>query len=221
MRDRMPAAYIRVLKLPFRTTTKGDELHRSVMDLVLSYDFNYGLIFPEINHIPELVQFAKELALPSKQHHLSKLQEVLSSNNRTVDSVIVTRKLASILGYQFHFPTGKSSNPRLDYPEIRLMALLIVATKLYFPLPSDSSASYLQIAGSLEIPTLDWATWRQGKSNLPTQHEKETTKFDFDKVTPSQVVSMADDELDAYFAHVSSLIDSNSELQCKIGRAHV
>ena len=59
--------------MPFRTMTKGDELHRSVMDLVLSYDFNYGLVFPEINHIPELVQFAKELALPSEHCHLSKL----------------------------------------------------------------------------------------------------------------------------------------------------
>ncbi|KAL7810364.1 hypothetical protein V8C26DRAFT_410170 [Trichoderma gracile] len=191
MRDRMPAAYIRVLKLPFRTTMKGDELHRSVMDLVLSYDFNYGLVFPEINHIPELVQFAKELALP-------------------IDSVIVTRKLAFILGYHFHFPTERSSNTRLDYPEIRLMALLIVATKLYFPLPGNSSSSHIRNASSFEMPTLDWERWRQGKSNLPTQHEKKTTKFDFDKVTPSQVVSMADDELDAYFAHVSSLIDSTN-----------
>lgn len=68
MRDRMPAAYIIVLKLPFRSSTEGDELHRAVMDLVLSYDFNYSLVFPEINHVPELVQFAKELALPSKSH---------------------------------------------------------------------------------------------------------------------------------------------------------
>lgn len=212
----MPAAYIRVLKLPFRTATKGDELHRSVMDLVLSYDFNYGLVFPEINHIPELVQFAKELALPSEQCHLTKLQEISSSNGRTVDSIIVARRLASILGYQFHFPTERSSNPRLDYPEIRLMALLIVATKLYFPLPGTNSVPRLQNASSFEMPTLDWERWRQGKSNLPTQREKKTNKFDFDKVTPSQVVSMADDELDAYFAHVSSLIDSTSELQCNM-----
>ncbi|KAL6858485.1 hypothetical protein J3F83DRAFT_750966 [Trichoderma novae-zelandiae] len=192
MRDRMPAAYIRVLKLPFRTTAKGDELHASVMDLVLSYDFNYGLVFPEINHIPELVQFAKELALP-------------------IDSIIVARKLAFILGCQFHFPTERSSNPRLDYPEIRLMALLIVATKLYFPFPENASVSQLHNANSLEMPILDWERWRQGKSILPTQHERKTTKFDFDKVTPSQVVSMADDELDAYFAHVSSLIDSTND----------
>lgn len=68
MRDRMPASYIRVLKLPFRSSIEGDEIHRVVMDLVLSYDFNYGLVFPEINHVPQLIQFAKELALPSKNY---------------------------------------------------------------------------------------------------------------------------------------------------------
>ncbi|KAL7949836.1 hypothetical protein V8C42DRAFT_308722 [Trichoderma barbatum] len=192
MRDRMPAAYIRVLKLPFRSSTEGDDLHRVAMDLVLSYDFNYGLVFPEINHVPELVQFAKELALP-------------------MDSIIAARKLASILGCQFHFPTEKVSNPRLDFPELRLMALLIVATKLYFPLSEHASISRLQNANFIQMPTFDWEGWRQRKSSLPTQRDTKTTKFDFDKVTPSQVVSMAEDELDAYFAHVSSLIDTTSD----------
>ncbi|KAL7915617.1 hypothetical protein GGI35DRAFT_430280 [Trichoderma velutinum] len=192
MRDRMPAAYIRVLKLPFRSSIEGDEIHRVVMDLILSYDFNYSLVFPEISHVPQLIQFAKELALP-------------------IDAVIATRRLASILGYQFRFPTEKFSNPRLDYPEIRLMALLIVATKLYFPLSDTTSLSRLQNADFLQIPTLDWERWRQGRSNLPTQRDTKTTKFNFDKVTPSQVVSMEEDELDAYFAHVSSLIDTTSD----------
>lgn len=67
----MPAAYIKLLKLPFRSSSvEGDELHRVVMDLVLSYHFNYNLAFPEINHVPELIQFARDLALPSKSNHL-------------------------------------------------------------------------------------------------------------------------------------------------------
>ncbi|KAH6607866.1 eukaryotic translation initiation factor 5a [Trichoderma cornu-damae] len=188
MRDRLAPAYIKVLKLPFRSPVEGDELHRAVMDLVLSYDFNYHLVFPEVNHVPELIQFARELALP-------------------IDSIIVARKLASVLGYQFHFPTEKSSNPRLDYPEIRLMALLVVATKLCFPFPDDNLGAQIQNASCLRAPTFDWERWRQGKGDLPTQRDARASNFNFDKVTPSQVVSMADDELDAYFAHVSSLID--------------
>ncbi|KAL7926324.1 hypothetical protein ACQKWADRAFT_282450 [Trichoderma austrokoningii] len=192
MRDRLPAAYIKLLKLPFRSPVGGDELHKVVMDLVLSYHFNYNLIFPEINHVPELIQFAKELALP-------------------IDSIIVARKLASILGYQFQFPIERLSNTRLDYPEIRLMALLIVATKLSFPLSEETSISQSPNFNSFEMPRFDWERWRRGKQSLPTQHDKKTGRYDFNKVTPSQIVSMDDEELDAYFAHVSSLIDVTSD----------
>ncbi|PTB42778.1 hypothetical protein M441DRAFT_162493 [Trichoderma asperellum CBS 433.97] len=192
MRDRLPAAYIKLLKLPFRSPVEGDELHRVVMDLVLSYHFNYNLVFPEINHIPELMQFAKELALP-------------------IESITVARKLASILGYQFQFPIERLSNTRLDYPEIRLVALLIVATKLSFPFSENTSISHTPNFGSIEMPRLDWARWRRGKEGLPTQHDTKTGKYDFNKVTPSQIVSMDDEELDAYFAHVSSLIDVTSD----------
>jgi RNA polymerase I-specific transcription initiation factor RRN7 len=115
------------------------------------------------------------------------------------------------LGYQFQFPIEKLSNPRLDYPEIRLMALLIVAAKLSFPFSGNASISQSQNSGSLQMPTLDWERWRRGREGLPTQHDTKTSKFDFDKVTPSQVVSMEDEELDAYFAHVSSLIDVTSK----------
>lgn len=192
MRDRLPAAYIKLLKLPFRSPVEGDELHKVVMDLVLSYHFNYNLIFPEINHVPELIQFAKELALP-------------------IDSIIMARKLASIMGYQFQFPIERLSNTRLDYPEIRLIALLVVATKLSFPFSEDTSISQPATFDSLEMPKLDWERWRRGKQSLPTQQETKTGKYDFKKVTPSQIVSMDDGELDAYFAHVSSLIDVTSD----------
>jgi RNA polymerase I-specific transcription initiation factor RRN7 len=210
MRDRLPAAYIKLLKLPFRSPVEGDELHRVVMDLVLSYHFNYNLVFPEINHVPELIQFAKELALPSKSWTKNLSSDSLP-NRKIVDSIIVTRKLASILGYQFQFPIEKLSNTRLDYPEIRLIALLIVATKLTFPFSEDTSISQPADLGSLEIPKFDWQRWRQGKQKLHTQQETKTGKYDFNKVTPSQVVSMDDEELDAYFAHVSSLIDITSK----------
>lgn len=123
----------------------------------------------------------------------------------------MARKLASILGYQFQFPIERLSNTRLDYPEIRLMALLVVATKLSFPFSEDTSISQPTSFDVLEMPKLDWERWRRGKHSLPTQQETKTGKYDFNKVTPSQIVSMDDEELDAYFAHVSSLIDVTSK----------
>lgn len=123
----------------------------------------------------------------------------------------MARKLASILGYQFQFPIDRLSNTRLDYPEIRLIALLIVATKLSFPFSENTSISQPPNFDSLEMPRLDWEKWRRGIEGLPTQHDTKTGNYDFNKVTPSQVVSMDDEQLDAYFAHVSSLIDVTSK----------
>lgn len=123
----------------------------------------------------------------------------------------MARKLASTLGCQFQFPIERLSNTRLDYPEIRLIALLIVATKLSFPFSEDTSISQPSNFDSFEMPRLDWESWRRGKQGLPTQHDKKIGKYDFNKVTPSQIVSMDDEELDVYFAHVSSFIDVTSK----------
>ena len=65
MQDRLPSAYAKALKLPLRSSLLGGTLYRAVMDLVLSYHLNYGMIFPEISSVSLLVQYAKILALPS------------------------------------------------------------------------------------------------------------------------------------------------------------
>lgn len=67
MQDRMPSPYVRALKLPLRSPLDGEQLHDSVLDAALSYYLNYELIFPEMNHVPMLIQLAKQLALPGKQ----------------------------------------------------------------------------------------------------------------------------------------------------------
>lgn len=65
MQDRLPSVYVKVLKLPLRSSLQGGVLYRTVMDLVLSYHLNYGMVFPEISSVSLLVQYAKMLALPS------------------------------------------------------------------------------------------------------------------------------------------------------------
>lgn len=65
MQDRMPSAYTRVLKLPLRSSLKGDEMYDIVLDMTLSYNLNYTLVFPPMNEVSVLVQYARVLALPS------------------------------------------------------------------------------------------------------------------------------------------------------------
>ncbi|KAK5998204.1 Ubiquitin [Cladobotryum mycophilum] len=190
MRDRMPAPYVRTLKLPFRSPLQGDDLYRAATDMILSYHLNYGMIFPELNHVSMLVQTARVLALPA-------------------EPIFLAHKLSALLGYRFSFPVEKQANQRLDHPEIRLVALLVVATKLCFPF--DSIRSPIQYSNSIYLPLFNWDEWGADKIEMLGQRDASSDKTMFDNITPGQVAVMNSEELDAYFAHISSLIDKRNE----------
>lgn len=60
----MPSPYVKVLKSPLRSGLGGQDLYRTAMDLVVSYRLNYDMVFPEVNFVSLLVQYAQALALP-------------------------------------------------------------------------------------------------------------------------------------------------------------
>lgn len=64
MRDRLPSAYTKALKVPLQTPLRGSELHSAVIDMATSFYRNYDLRFPALNETPMMVQYAKHLALP-------------------------------------------------------------------------------------------------------------------------------------------------------------
>lgn len=64
IRDRMPSAYTRALKLPLGNVAVGEEMYSTVLDLAVSFHLNYSMEFPAINQIAHLIQYCKHLALP-------------------------------------------------------------------------------------------------------------------------------------------------------------
>lgn len=64
MQDRMPLAYVKLLKMPLRSSLRGEELYETIVDLAMSYKLNYDMRLPELNYLPVLVECAKELVLP-------------------------------------------------------------------------------------------------------------------------------------------------------------
>ncbi|KOS21447.1 RNA polymerase I-specific transcription initiation factor rrn7 [Escovopsis weberi] len=198
MQTRLPVPYIRALKLPARSFLHGNALYSVTADLILSYQFNYGLSFPELNHIPMLVQAAKTLGLP-------------------IEPVFIARKLSDLLGFQYSFPVERRANQRLDHPETRLMALLVVATKLCFPF--NSSDSPLRLDDAVCLPLFDWKKWGLNKAAMlhQTQLDRFNEEARFDKLTAGQVAAMNNEELDAYFARVSGLIDRETLPEAKHG----
>ena len=59
----MPSEYTRVLKLPLRVPLGGN-MYDSVMDLALSYHLNYQMVFPSVNDLAFLIEYARWMSLP-------------------------------------------------------------------------------------------------------------------------------------------------------------
>ncbi|KAI9167239.1 eukaryotic translation initiation factor 5A [Paramyrothecium foliicola] len=185
MQDRMPSAYTRALKLPLRTDV-GNDLYDATIDLALSYRMNYELIFPPAEGVVMLIYIAKRLVVP-------------------VDSIIIARQLADLLQCPFGLPVHKSKIYPLDHPEVLLVALLVVATKLAFPFESRYN-SLLQFKFT---PTFNWTVWAESEVTSPEKSARD--KPDYDQISAEDVASMSDEALSAYFSHVSSFIDRNNE----------
>lgn len=101
----------------------------------------------------------------------------------------------------------------LHNPEIRLIALLIVATKLCFPFNGGSPLTVSE--DGLTLPSFDWSSWQSAKGQ-PVEEKGRT----FEGVTPNDVANMTDDDLDAYFRHIASFLEKKSEcavlVRCKL-----
>ncbi|KAI5466577.1 ubiquitin family-domain-containing protein [Mariannaea sp. PMI_226] len=189
MQDRLPSAYTRALKLPLRAALHGADLHEAVMDLALSYHRNYDMLFPPVNDTLAMVHYARHLALP-------------------VDVLITTRVIISVLGVTFQLPIDKSRTFILDYPEVLIVAVMIVSAKLCYPFGSHDPL--FDVFGADQGLRFDWGKWREVVAELhdPKDALNEST---FDKMTAGRVTSMSSGELDKYFAHIASLINKKNE----------
>ncbi|KAI7758554.1 hypothetical protein LZL87_006945 [Fusarium oxysporum] len=187
MQDRLPSAYTRALKLPLRSSLRGIDLHNAVLDLALSYHHNYGMVFPAINDTPTIVHFVRQLTLPGE-----------CSEDADPPCIDCSS------GNAHH-----SKKHTIDYPEILLMSAIVVAAKLCFPL--GQHAPFLRAAGREQSIGFDWTTWYKGVQELIEASQTPEKEPSFDQVTADQVTSMTAEELDQYFAHITSTIDRKND----------
>ncbi|KAI1066551.1 hypothetical protein LB507_011119 [Fusarium sp. FIESC RH6] len=190
MQDRLPSAYTRALKIPLRSSLKGIDLHNAVLDLALSYNYNYGMMFPAINETPTLVHFVRQLALP-------------------IEALVTAKSILSVMQFSFQLPIEQSRRFYVDYPEILLVSTILVAAKLCFPL--GRHAPLLQVADTEQVIGFDWTKWKKGIQQLTDVSQVPEQEPSFDKVTVDEVTSMTVEELDQYFTHVMSTIDRKND----------
>lgn len=62
MRTRLPGHYYRALEI--HGILSGHRLHQTVLDMVSFYNFNFGMVFPPLNHKLLLYKHIRDLGLP-------------------------------------------------------------------------------------------------------------------------------------------------------------
>ena len=127
-----------------------------------------------------------------------------------VETVRTAQALSAALECSLQFPTSKSRIFPIDHPEIILVSLIIVATKLLFPL-QDNQLSSLDFGGVSAPLKIDWKTWAKIEEHSESSVSLSGSTSNFQDMSAEKVVAMTEEELDGYFSHISSLIDKKSK----------
>ncbi|EMC96823.1 hypothetical protein BAUCODRAFT_34214 [Baudoinia panamericana UAMH 10762] len=144
MRERLPPTY----QDQFEPHHVGpaQKLHQNVVDTLKVLDDSFGMAMPPINHPLILYRWVRDLSLPI---------EIFAATTN------LARALELDFAYRLDVPPA-TKGVELRFPELRLMTLLVAATKLLYP--CDEIARYSTSATNVSAISMDWSAW----ANLQT-----------------------------------------------------
>jgi len=177
IKDRMPGEYHEALDT--QTLPTSNDLQRTTYDLAAMYGASFGLLIPPINHSHLLFQYIKVLALP-------------------LDIYPAVRRLNKIVHYDFTYASTTSKRrSATSYPEVQLMALVVVATKLLYPFNEDNTERNVGSLNELGATKLDWKAWIESKTKYRQDHDGFQHKREVE-VKDTDIFEMTDKQLDDY-----------------------
>jgi RNA polymerase I-specific transcription initiation factor RRN7 len=115
-----------------------------------------------------------------------------------VDIYTAVHYMSSMLNIDFYFPKPGSRQKTSNLPEIRLLALLVISVKLYYPF--DSLERHPRSHLDKAVLTVDWNKWCE----LHEQHDRRvTSKGEIGRgneflVTEQDIMKMSGAQLDEY-----------------------
>lgn len=143
--ERLPPEFHRSLQV--QDHIRPGALLFAVQKLAIGFNVNCDIGFPALNYIPSLVQHLKDLTLPP-------------------ESYLFVQILADLLEVGFVYPTkAKKRICSMDNPEVLLMALVVVATKLFHPL--DGVERPPASHEDPRVTQIDWEQWKQSRKENP------------------------------------------------------
>lgn len=192
MLDRLPGETQALLE-PQRLLS-ADALHRRILENLTAMHTDIGMSPPPLNHPLVLYRWVKTLCLP-------------------LEIYVAAQRLGKMLEIDFAYTVDAKARSKgsLRYPEIRLMGLIVIATKLLFPF--DKEKRYPRSANDMSALKMDWDLWVQlqtGKPDTSTDRGRDAhlSFEDAFTMTEKKSVGLADDRLDEYLDWYESNIAS-------------
>lgn len=194
MRDRLPGQLQESLEP--QTLLRVEILQRNVLDLLTSLDSDVGMQAPPLNHPLVLYRWVKAMHLP-------------------LEVYVTAQRLGGLLGLDFQYNVDAKERCRISLrcPEVRLMVMIVIATKMLFPF--DHAKRYPTSASDMTALKMDWDAWQRiqdgrnvvhdgnrenvGSNRLASQDESSHLTYQTAfTMTESQSLDLADERLDAY-----------------------
>lgn len=196
MKQRLPFNYSQVLDP--QSALKPSSLHKAVFANIMAFNESFDMQTPALNHVLVLYRWIEALALPL---------EVYSACLR----------IAKLLEIDFRYEARSSNLIVLRFAEARLMALLVMATKLLFPL--DGVKRHPRRPTELSALAMDWSAWSTARDTYD-QSVKDIERLGYEdalRVSEQDVIEMSNDKLDEYMDWYGSTF-TNEDVREK-GRA--
>lgn len=167
-----------------QTIISPDTIHHNIKDTFFSLQADFGMKAPPVNGPLVLYRWIQELSLP-------------------LEIFIAAQRLGTLLDldYSYNLDAKAGTNQSLRYPEIRLMALVVITTKLLFPF--DDMRRYPESANDLNVLRMDWNLWAALQNNETTVSSDEPpsrklTFTDAFSMTQPDSMNLCEDSLDEY-----------------------
>ncbi|BCR84176.1 TFIIB-type zinc finger domain-containing protein [Aspergillus chevalieri] len=190
MRDKLSPEYLSL----FETTRlpKAEHFHKAALELILFYHRRSGVHFPPLNAPLLLFRFIKRLTLP-------------------IDIYPAVTQLQKLVGFTFTYPPTIAGKRRsLHLPEVQMMTLIVISTKLLFPF--DDVKRYPESARDPSTQAIDWQLWAQVQRHFDNR-EKSSGRIGKGNevlVNEKDVFSMTPNQLDEYLDwYEKSWLDSS------------
>lgn len=143
----------------------------------------------------------------------SLLSDTKWSNRILVELYETTKTLQRLVGFKLKYPKrDENSRDRgpLDFPEVQLVVLLVISTKLLFPF--DDIKRYPTTSGEPSTQVMDWPTWAQAQRRFENHPEADgrLSNETAIQLTDKDVFHMDPERLDQYMDWYETSWLSNS-----------